>query len=593
MADPVVQEIKDRLDVVEVIGSYLTLKRAGVNWKTNCPFHNEKTPSFNVNPGRQIWHCFGCGEGGDVFSFVQKYERLDFPETLKVLADKAGVRLPERTGFSKDNTDAKALLVRLNTFAAKYYHAFLLSKDGQEALRYLRNRGLSSATINTWEIGFAPARSGVLLQALQDKGVKLESLIEAGLVVRAEQARTYDRFYGRVTFPIYDFRGQVVGFSARLLQDRERAAKYVNSPESLVYRKGEVLFGLFQAKQEITNKGQVVVVEGQMDCVKAQQAGFGNTVATSGTAMTERQLVLLKRLATEVSFAFDADLAGQQALYKTSLLALPLGLDVKVIGFTGAKDPDELISKNPKAWQEAVEQAKPVVEHYVDQAVKNFTPLSLEQKRFLTSTVLPLVASLPSSLEQDHYLQSISQRFGLDQATLRTELKTSLSRQETGSTEILEDPVGYSLPDAALRSVKRVEQLVVGGLTKEEFRKIFLAEGQVGDFYLPEYRELAEVLLEGGVPSEEQKSILQEAEFVVESLGEEFDGNIERLVLELKKVFYTFRLTALRRNQENLTFRIKAAEVAKDNESVQALRKEFATLLGSRLELERKIEKYN
>lgn len=587
MAESVIQDIKDRLDVVEVIGSYLTLKRAGVNWKTNCPFHNEKTPSFNVNPGRQIWHCFGCGLGGDIFSFVQQYEHLDFPETLKLLADRAGVQLPERSLEDKERKEWREKIVRINSFAAKYYHAFLNTKAGEKALNYLLGRGLNPETINTWQIGYAPPQYRVLEQVLEKKGVTLPELIKSGLLVYAEGGRTYDRFYGRVTFPVQDFQGRVVAFSARLLEDRERAAKYVNSSESEVYRKSEVLFGLFLAKKNIATQGEVVVVEGQMDCIKAHQTGFANTVASSGTALTEQQLKLLFRLCNKIVLALDSDEAGREATYRATELALKLGFDVRIIQIAGAKDPDELISQSAEKWKTSVNSALSAVDFYIQEASQSFRVGSLELGRVVVSKILPLIRVLPSSLDKDHYLQSLSRQFALDIHSLKKDL---LDSKNSSLEDRSLSGVGPDVVVGNTSRVRNLEMLILAILAKGELDLNLHAELEPDDFQSEDVKNVVVSMLAKNSLSVAEQIVLQEAEFLLESLSDELGGDVAQLALELKRTYDAFRLSGLKRKQENITFLLQAAENAKNASQLQSLKEEFAALSAKRLELERKIQ---
>jgi DNA primase len=288
MNNPILQEVKDRLNIADIIAGYIPIKKAGVNFKALCPFHHEKTPSLQISPQKQIWHCFGCGEGGDAFGFVMKYENIDFKEALKLLADKAGVKLPEYRPADPKEQSERELLLRINDFAARFYHEILIKNQlGAAALEYLKNRGLTEGTINQWQIGFAPEDFHVLERALAQKKVSAQDLVLAGVSAKNERGQIYDRFRGRITFPIFDYFGNAVGFSARILIDDGKSAKYVNSPETSVYSKSKILFGLNFAKETIRKQDEAVVVEGQMDCISLHQGGFKNVVASSGTALTE------------------------------------------------------------------------------------------------------------------------------------------------------------------------------------------------------------------------------------------------------------------------------------------------------------------
>ena len=583
MADGVIQEIKDRLNIVEVIGSYIQLKQAGVNWKANCPFHNEKTASFNVNPSRQIWHCFGCNEGGDVFSFVQKHEHLDFVETLKLLADRAGVTLPDRRQEDVGLKDQKERLLRVNTFAAKFYHSVLLGPDGAAARAYLKRRGITDATIATWQIGYAPEGYQVLEKPLLAKGARREDLVAAGVSVQGERG-TYDRFRGRITFPIFNQQGHVVGFSARILVDDGKSAKYINSPESPIYHKGSTIFGLSFARNAIIQSGEVVVVEGQMDCIKPQQAGFLNTVATSGTAFTEDHLRILKRFATTIFFAFDQDEAGQKALYKSGQMALRLGFGVRVIQYAGAKDPDELISKSPELWREAISKAVWFVDFFLQRAETEFATRSLEQRKFISTTVVPLIGLLGDSLERDYYIKKLEEEFGLEGSTVRTIVQgIGAPIASTGVSRAAEGVEG------GLEQVPTMEKTILGALSVKEFKELFVGEGKIEDFTHPHARELAGYLMEAQPVPDRLQSLAREAEFVVESQSQN-DGEKVNSFTNLQKTFYTFRLLSLKTALQNITPLMRQAERSGNVDALRELQRQFAHFSATRLELERKIQ---
>jgi DNA primase len=583
MADAIIQEIKERLDIVEVIGSYLPLKRAGVNFRANCPFHNEKTPSFNVNSVRQIWHCFGCGEGGDVFTFVQKFEHLEFPEVMQQLADRAGVQLPERRPEDARHKDLRERLFRVNLFTAKFYSQLLRGKAGEVALEYLRSRGLTDATIDSWNIGYAPDDFQLLEKALLAKGAKKEDMVAAGVSAQSPRG-TYDRFRGRITFPIFDFSGKVVGFSARILGNKD-LAKYINSPESPVYSKGQVLFGLYQAKAAIRELDYAVVVEGQMDCIKAHQAGFTNTVATSGTALTHDQLRALSKLTRNLKLCFDADAAGQRAAKKAGSLALSLGFSVKVITVTGAKDPDELISQDPKLWQQAVASSVWFVDYFITQAEKDFTARSVEQGKFIQTEVLPLVALLPDPLERGHYSKLLAEQFGLD---LRV-LQSLAAPARVGSQESRQQPSSGVVE--ALGEVPVTEKYALGSLlySPQLVTEWLGLGGSAADFSSPVVSQLVLAIAEGRADSVSLEPLAQEALFMVESEKTRGDGTEAAFIDQLQKSLISFRLTALKARQQQITADIRMAE-GKDPSVLRELQRTFLKLSTDRLDLERKID---
>src|SRR3989344_1854542 len=438
MADPIVQEIKEKIDIAEVIGEYVHLRRAGVNVKGLCPFHSEKTPSFMVNRDRGVWRCFGCGEGGDVFSFLQKHEGLTFPEVLKILADKAGIPQPERTAFEKIEYDREAQmrdeLLQINELAAKFYHeALLRSQSGQVAREYLQQRGLKDETIKKWQLGFAPDDWHQLETFLTKRGFNKENAVQAGLLARGQGGQVYDRFRFRITFPLLDHYGRAVGFTSRTLSqdehgpletDRPEAvvaapkagrsltgqAKYVNSPETAVYHKSKVLYGYYFAKKAIRAADSIVVVEGNMDVIASHQAGVENVVASSGTALTPDQLNLISRLTKNMIFAFDADKAGLAATRRALEIALQQGFNVRIAQMAGAKDPDELIKQDVNLWQRALAEAPNFLDFSFDLIFGTIKSNDKEGLRKAAKDYLQLIDLVEDSLTQAQESRRVAEK---------------------------------------------------------------------------------------------------------------------------------------------------------------------------------------
>ncbi|MFA6485810.1 MAG: DNA primase [Candidatus Magasanikbacteria bacterium] len=429
------QTIKDRLDIAQVIGEYIQLKKAGANYKARCPFHNEKSPSFMVHPEKQIWHCFGCGKGGDIFSFVQEIEGLDFPEALRHLAERAGVKLD--TYRSEIDKSQKNRIVEVNQAAAVFFHRFLTEIPSASGARaYLTNRQISSATIVEWQVGFIPDQWELLTQYLVKKGFAIDDLVASGLTIKKEGAPAgkgfYDRFRGRIMFPIRDAHGSVVGFTGRVLVETDRSGgKYVNTPQTLVYDKSRVLYGLDKAKMEIKHRDLAVIVEGQMDVIACHQAGMKNVVASSGTALTGEQVKLLKRYSGNIAMAFDADNAGQEAMKRGIDAALSEGMSVKVISIpAGAgKDADECIKKDKNTWFQAVENAQEIMSWYFTNVLSKYQ-LSVPHEKQLASTILiGEIAKLTYAVERDDWLRRLSEQLNIDSTVLREELKKAIKNK--------------------------------------------------------------------------------------------------------------------------------------------------------------------
>ncbi len=427
MADT--QLIKEKLDIVQTIGEYVPLKKAGVYYKAPCPFHREKTPSFMVNSEKQIWKCFGCGKGGDIFSFIQEMEGLDFSEALKLLADRAGVKIDNYR--SEIDKSQKNRILEINQKAAIFFHHILTEMDGASGAReYLNKRGLKKETIEKWQIGFIPDQWDLLTKYFLKKGSGVEDLIAAGLVIKKDAARAgqgfYDRFRGRIMFPIWDVHGNVVGFTGRVLVETENSGgKYVNTPQTLVYDKSRVIYGLDKAKTEIKSQDQVVLVEGQMDVVACHQAGMKNVVASSGTALTLEQIKLLKRYSNNIAMAFDGDSAGIAAAKRGINIALSEGLNVKAIRIPEGKgkDADECLQKNPDVWFESVKNASDVLHWFFEMTFYNKNTSDPKEKQKIANELLPIIGLIPFAVERDYWLKELAGRLGTDTSVLRDDLK--------------------------------------------------------------------------------------------------------------------------------------------------------------------------
>ena len=417
-----VEEVKHRLDIVEVISGYVELKKAGKDYRGISPFRQERTPSFFVSPDKQIWHDFGSNEGGDVISFVMRQEGLSFPEALEMLAARAGVKLTRRGG---EKGESKSRLYELVELAVKYYH-YQLSQSAV-ALDYIRNkRGLETETIKAFMVGYAPDTWSGLTDFALKKGFQQAELVTAGLAARRNRGDgVYDVFRGRVMFPVYDAQGRAVGFSGRLMSDEARAAKYINTPDTPLYHKSRAMFGLKQAKEAIRQADTAVLVEGNVDVISLWQHGQKNVVAVSGTALTADQLKILGRLAQKIILCFDQDSAGLKATQRAIELAQGTDTRLEVMSFTGAKDPDELIRSDPKAWRQAVQSAQYALDYLFEYAEKTFGTQTAPQKKAFTRFLIPTLRDVTDRIELEHYVTRLSQSVGVDVPIIRNMLMTS------------------------------------------------------------------------------------------------------------------------------------------------------------------------
>ncbi|MDD3531566.1 MAG: DNA primase [Candidatus Pacebacteria bacterium] len=418
MAKDTVAEIKERLSIQDIVSPYVKLHRAGRSLVGLCPFHKEKTGSFHVSLERGTWHCFGCGEGGDGFSFIEKIEGVDFKGALKLLAEKAGVVI-EYDANSRERSSRTDRLREVMNRASEWY-AKRLSSSPAEA--YAKKRKLVDETIHNWRLGHAPDEWRALLEALTAEGFTVEELLAAGLIKEADGKRGtyYDRFRNRLVFPIRDVAGRVVAFTGRALADDDMA-KYLNSPETDLYHKSDILFGMDAAKDAIRTRGFAMLVEGQMDLLHAHQAGFRNTIALSGTALTERHIALLKRYSENLMLVLDADPAGFKATARSAELALRHGLRVKAARLPSGKDPADLISEDSKEFSARIVAAKPIVEFFLAElSDSERDPHRL--LRLAENIVLPLIAAISSPMEREHFMQSAARTLGLSPEAVREAL---------------------------------------------------------------------------------------------------------------------------------------------------------------------------
>lgn len=399
------EEVRARLNIEDVIGEYVQLKRAGRNFKGLSPFSGEKTPSFFVSPEKNIWHDFSSNKGGDVFSFVMEVEGLDFRAALELLAQRAGVDLSAYDSKgAQDRARQKRRLLEAHQLAARYYQQSLLRNE--RALQYVfKKRGLSKTIVQEFQIGYAPDSGTALTQFLTRKGFTKQELSQAGLTNRFGG----DLFRGRMMVPLMDPAGQVIGFTGRILSDEPNAPKYLNTPQTALYDKGRHVFGLSQAKEAIRTKGYAVIVEGNLDVVSSHQSGVEEVVATAGTAMTEAHLKALVRLAPTVRLAFDGDAAGLAATERAIPIAQQVGIDLTIVSLpSGVKDPDELIQQDPKLWQQAIDSAVGIVDWLLEQYTKREDMTAPIGKRRFTTAALAVVRALSDPVEQEHYLQKIA-----------------------------------------------------------------------------------------------------------------------------------------------------------------------------------------
>ncbi len=444
--DNIIEEIRQGSDLVEVVGEYLSLERRGKNMVGLCPFHGEKTPSFTVSPDKQLYHCFGCGASGNVFSFIMQMDNLTFPEAAKFLAGRSGVRIPEQKGPSPAGDDLKTKIYRLNNLAAKYFVYCLHNTDqGKMALEYLYKRGIEQATIENFMIGFAPSKWSGFFNFARKKGADTELLVQSGLVSPGREKGYYDRFRGRIMFPIFDISGKVAGFGGRLLNGEEKQGpKYLNSPQTPVFDKGTILYGMNLAREWIRREKMAIVMEGYTDVITAYQAGIKNAVASLGTSLTNNQARSLRSQVDTVITAYDSDSAGEAATWRGLGILQSTGCLVQVAELPAGSDPDDFIRANGKeAFLEIIQNAQPLTEYRLMQLKKRYDLYSDRDRRAYTEELADILQTAVNHIEQNYYLKKAAEELGVDEDALRSELKRRRHRKnryrEEGNREVPEN----------------------------------------------------------------------------------------------------------------------------------------------------------
>jgi len=426
------EEIKSKIDIVSFVSEYLPLKKAGRNFRALCPFHSEKTPSFIVSPERQIWHCFGCQKGGDIFGFLMQVENLEFPEALQVLAKRAGVKLVTSYQAS-EQAKIREKIFKINHLASEFYHYLLLNhRSGKQALDYLLGRTVSKKLMETFKLGWSPNLWDSLIKFLTKKGYTLADLETAGLVVKSEGS-FYDRFRGRLIFTLRDHRGNVIGFAGRTLDPKATEAKYINTPETPVYIKGNVLYGLDVTREAIKKEDKSIIVEGEFDLISSFQAGAANVVAIKGSALTEGQLNLLKRFTQNISLALDMDIAGDAAARRGIEIADAAGFSINVVKLPAGKDPDECVKLNPSLWKKSVKNAIPVFDYFIDSAAARYDRKTAEGKRKIGDELLPVLAKISNPIVQSHYVQRLARLLEVSEEVIARTAQKIIKEKEVGT----------------------------------------------------------------------------------------------------------------------------------------------------------------
>jgi DNA primase len=591
-----IEQVKQKTDIVELINNYIPLKRAGRNFKANCPFHSEKTPSFIVSPERQIFKCFGCGESGNVFSFLMKYESMEFGEALRFLADRAGIKL---VSFRPSKTfQEKERLLAINHLASEFYHYILLNHSvGQKGLNYLLGRGISKTSIKTFKLGYAP-ESWENLQAflVRKKGYQKMDLEKVGLIIKGKSG-FYDRFRGRIIFPLFDHRGNTVGFAGRVLKKDLKGAKYINTPETLLYHKSDLFYGLNITKKAIKEKNQAVIVEGELDLISSYQAGVKNVVAIKGSALTENQVNLVKRFTDSIALSLDEDMAGDAAARRGIEIADESGLNIRVIQVQYGKDPDECAQHSAKLWRQSVKKSLPVYDFYLKSAVKRLGKKGAESKKKLSEELIPLFAKVTNEVVKAHYVKKLAgllevseeavikemerwekkkEMKDIGRSAFSRKMRDSARQEEKTRREKLEELLlSYVLQQTKERE-KWLEQIEIGEIKSRPVKRIFQAlkdflkkKDSAGARQIFKINELAKKLPEELLATLDQ-AYLQDLKIDFRD-KKKFSQEFERAKKELEKLFLKEKLATL-------INKIRKAEKQKEGEKMKKLRENFKQL---------------
>ncbi len=566
-----IDEVKSKIDIVQLVGGYVALKKAGRNYKGLCPFHSEKTPSFMVSAERQIFKCFGCNEGGDAITFYQKIEGLEFGQALKALADKVGVRLADYQPNPAEKQ--RDTFLEINEKTSEFYH-YLLTKhpSGKKALEYLKSRGLNEKTIDDWQLGFAPDSWDTTYKFLLKKKFEPKDITASGVALPSTGRGAYDRFRKRIMFPIRNLSGSVIAFSGRILGEGE--PKYLNSPDNLLFNKSNNLFGIDKAKGQIKKFNQAVLVEGNLDVISSHQALVSNVVAPLGTALTEKQVDLLRRFASELVVSFDQDSAGFAASLRVVELAEKAGLTLKLTQIEG-KDPDELIKKDAKLWQRAIKESVPIYDFLISNLLERYGGEGPDSFRRISKEILPYLNKIDNELTRSHYERLLASKLSVSEEAVRKELVKTESTPVVEKTEAVEKKV---IAEKVRVETYLLELVLQAGVLPEDI--------EAEDFEVRQLRNIYEILERSSVENKFSVKNLK----IPEELREFFDRltlaeiaseivkNSQTLKGEIDTCARRLKELNLRTELKRVSLAIKQAELINNHSQIETLSKTFQEL---------------
>ena len=579
-----VAQIREKIDIVALISEFIPVKKAGRNFKANCPFHQEKSPSFVISPERQIWHCFGCGKGGDCYSFLMEYERLEFPEALRMLAARAGVTL--ETSYKDSGVSSKKeRMYQVNSLAKEFYHYILTKhKAGKNALKYLEERGITDKMIETFTLGFAPATGSALVRYLLDKKKYTRDDVLDGGLAFLRGVQLTDFFRGRLIFPLIDHRDNVVGFSGRIMtSDNPQAPKYINTKETLVYHKGDHFYGLNITKEAVKRENQVIIVEGEFDVISCFENGVSHVVGVKGTALTESQVNLLSRYASKITFCFDGDRAGQEAIKRSLSVVEKKGLTPTVIVIPGGKDPDESLKHDAGEFKKAVKNDVGIYDFLLDKAFSENDVESVEGKKKASDMLLPIIANIKNEIVKEHYVRKIASKLDTSHESVARQMQRMVVR-ETVSTpkpvakakrpkdEVLEE---YLLSliiqsDKPRLCLDKALSILSDSMSKERaYQKIMNhLFDHFGEGHAFDSKTFADALPHELVSSYDTSLLFPLPVFENEDL----------LLTEVEKIARSLRMLYVQQKMKRLALEIKEKEEAGQEDAVELLRKDYSSL---------------
>jgi len=580
-----IEEIKSRLNIVDVVQSYLKLEKAGINYRACCPFHSEKTPSFFVSPARQMWHCFGgCNEGGDIFKFVMKIENIEFIDALRILANRAGVELKSRQGDAwQKNKSERQILLNLCEIGTRFFEAYLKkSAKGKEANEYLLKRGLTQETIEAWRIGYAPEAWSHLSDFLVSRGYKREDIVKSGLAISKDQNKFFDRFRSRIIFPIRGFNGETIGFTGRIFGNTdENEAKYLNTPNTLLYDKSQALFGIDKAKLEIRKSDFCILVEGNVDCIMSHQAGLKNCIAVSGTALTPQHLRIIKRYSPNLVLAFDMDPAGNKATKKGVALAQKMEFNTKIIPLTNEKDPaDIILHEGEAAWKKMIEFSKPVNEFYFELALKNKDVNLLEDKKKIIAELLPIFKKIGNAVEQSYWLNKLAIMVRAEEQDLRKEMEKI--KEEEDNFEVINISPKFK-EEVPKTKQDLLEEQIVSFILLDRDNVSLLSSEMVNNFTSLSKDILLKIIENPKISNDELLAQLKDSPETINLLNylilkSEVEGEIDDLAIELEKCVRERHNLINKNSRRDLALKIKECEASGDLETLQKLLEQFNSL---------------